>query len=186
MLSIKYISPQPLATHPHSVRHCGLQHSVIDTALCPAFQRCNTTSRVDSHHQLLLFNHNTIDIIDKNIRLYHEHEKIEDMQRHCILISPGKRERANHAKSNIPIDHVFAQGDAKSTRPELPLDLLEHLHGCLADFRWLRPLFGNKSESVCVFLGVNSLALPLILFANLLLVCHFLPLSSPEKEGYRH
>jgi hypothetical protein len=50
------------------------------------------------------------------------------MQWHLTLISPGKREHANHAKRNVSIDCAFAQIDAISTHPELPLNLLDHLN----------------------------------------------------------
>jgi hypothetical protein len=47
---------------------------------------------------------------------------------------------------------------------------------------WHCPLFGNKSGCACVGLGMNGLALPLVLFADLLLMRCFLHLPLQRRE----
>ncbi len=76
---------------------------------------------------------------------------------------------ADHAKRKVPVDRVLAQIDAISAHPELPLDLLDHLHGHAAYILRLCSLFGDESGHACMCLGVNRLALAPILLANLLL-----------------
>jgi len=94
-------------------------------------------------------------------------------QKHALasyLVSADEREHTKHAKSNIPIDGIFAEGHVIAPRPELHLDLCNHLRGRLVIFLWLHPLFGNESGRTRVGLGVYGLALSLVLFADLLLV----------------
>ena len=92
------------------------------------------------------------------------------MIRHHTLVSTDEGERAKHAKSNIPIDGIIAEGHAIAPCPELPLDLCNHLRGCPAIFLRLHPLLGNESGCTRMGLGVYGLALPLVLSADLLLV----------------
>ena len=109
----------------------------------------------------------------------------------CFGIIPSymrtrdERKRAKHAKSNIPIDGFFAEGHALAPCPELPLDLCIHLYCLPAIFLRLHPLFGNENGCVRVGLGVSGLALPLVLFADLLLVQRFshLPLGRREETS---
>ena len=122
------------------------------------------------HHQLRPFSIDTVDVADLNIRFHREHEQLKCMPRHRTLVSAGERERADHAKSNILIDGIFAEGHANAPCPELPLDLCNYLRGRPAIFLRLHPLFGNESGCTRVGLGVYGLALPLVLFADLLLV----------------
>ena len=78
--------------------------------LRPAFRRRNTATRVDSHHQRRPFGVDTVHIADLNKRLHREHEQLKGMLRHHTLVSADERERAKHAKSNIPCDGIFAEG----------------------------------------------------------------------------
>jgi hypothetical protein len=105
-----------------------------------------------------------------NKRLHRKHEQLKGMLRHHTLVSADERERAKHAKRNIPIDGIFAEGHANAPCPELPLNQCNHMRGRPAIFLRLHPLFGNESGRTRVGLGVYGLALPLVLFADLLLV----------------
>jgi hypothetical protein len=66
-----------------------------------------------------------------------------------------------------------------------PLHLRNHLHGCLANFLWHHPLFGDKSGHTRVGLGMNGFALSLVLVVDLLLVRRFphLPLQRREDTS---
>ena len=84
------------------------------------------------------------------------------------------------------IDRVLAQIDAISAHPELPIDLMDHLRGCTAVILQLRSLFGDESDCTRMCLGMNGLALALILLlANMLLGQSFLhlPLRRWEDTG---
>jgi hypothetical protein len=128
------------------------------------------------------FDHNTVELVDLYVRLYREHEKIEGVQWHHTLIPPGEWKCANPAKSNVSIDCVFAKIDAISACPELPLDQLDHQHDRAADILRLCPLFGNESGCARMCLGVNGLALCLILPADLRLVQRFPHLPLWRRE----
>jgi len=150
--------------------------------LHPAFRRHNTATCVDSHQQRRSFAVDTVHIANLNRQLHREHEQLKGMLWHHTLVSVDEGARAKHAKSNIPIDGIFAEGHAIAPCPELSLDLCNHLRGRLAIFLWLHPLFGNESGRTCVGLGVYGLVLPLILFADLLLVRCFLHLPLGRRE----
>jgi hypothetical protein len=75
--------------------------------LRPAFRRRNTATRVDSHHQRRPSGVDTVHIADLKKRLHREHEQLKGMLLHHTLVSADERERAKHAKSNIPIDGIF-------------------------------------------------------------------------------
>lgn len=91
-------------------------------------------------------------------------------------------EHADHDKCELLIDRVLDQIDTISAHPELPIDLMDHLCGSAAVILRLRSLFGDESGCTYMCLGVNGLALALILLANLLLGQSFLPLPLRRWE----
>ncbi len=108
-----YASLLDRGRHIRIQRHIRwLHNSVLKAVLRPAFRRRNTTTCVDSHHQRRPFGVDTVHIADLNKRLHREHEKLKGMLRHHTLVSVDERERAKHAKSNIPCDGFFAEGHA--------------------------------------------------------------------------
>jgi len=149
---------------------CRLHDSVIDTVHCPALRWHNTATRINSHHQLRSFGVDAVDVANMSVRLPRKHKQLKRMPRHHTIVSAGKRERANHAKSNIPVDGISAEGHAIASHTELPMDLCNHLGGRLAVFFWHCPLFGNKIGCTRVGLSVNGLVITLVLIADLLLV----------------
>ena len=119
------------------------------------------------------------------IWLDREHKQVEGMPRHRALISTGERERSDHAKLDVSIYHIFIQRRTMAPCPKLPLDLRDHLCGRSTVLLRQSPLFGDENGCARVGLGVNDLALTLVLLSDLLLVRRFphLPLRRREDTS---
>ena len=83
--------------------------------------------------------------------------------RHRPLISPGKRELADHVQRHISVDCRLTLRYRNFPCPEPPLDLHNHLCSRTTVLLLLCPLFGNESGRTCVGLGVYGPVLPLVL-----------------------
>ena len=150
-----------------------------------AFRRRDTAAHVDEHYQLFSFRHDTVDVAYLNVRLDREHKQVEGMPRHRTLISTGERERSDHAKLDVSIYRIFIQRRTMAPCPKLPLDLRDHLCGRSTILHRQSPLFGDENGCARVGLGVNDLALTLVLLSDLLLVRRFphLPLRRREDTS---
>ena len=150
-----------------------------------ALRRRDTAARVHSRNQLRPFNHDTVDVVDLNEGLNREHKQIEGIPWYRTTISSGDRERSDHAKLDVSIYRSFIQRRTTAPCPKLPLDLRDHLCGRSTVLLWQRPLFGDESCCSRMGLGVNGLALFLVLLGYLLLVRRFphLPLRRREDTS---
>ena len=99
------------------------------------------------------------------------------MWQNQTFVASDKRESPNHIDAHVSIDCDLAEGDAKSTCPELPLDLLEYLRGCALVLLLFSLLFGDQGGGASVGLGVYGLLLLSILLFDLLLMTRFSCLS---------
>ncbi len=82
------------------------------------------------------------------------------MRRNQTFIASDERKSPNHIDAHVSmIDWDLAEGDAESTRPEIPLDLLDHLRGCALVLLLFSPLFSDQGGGASVGLGMHGLLL---------------------------
>ena len=103
----------------------------------------------------------------------HEHKQLEYVWQNQTFVALVERECPNHIDAHVSIDCDLAEGDAESTRPELPLNLLDHLRGCALVLLLFSLLFSKQGGSASVGLGVYGLLLLSILLFDLLLMTCF-------------
>jgi len=103
----------------------------------------------------------------------HEHKQLEYVWQNQTFVALVERECPNHIDAHVSIDCDLAEGDAESTRPELPLNLLDHLRGCALVLLLFSLLFSEQGGGASVGLGVYGLLLLSILLFDLLLMTCF-------------
>ena len=185
MSSIVGASPQPGATHPHSMTCCQPHATVVDAVLCAAFQRRDTVARVDSHNQLWPFNHDTVDVVYLN----HYSTASTSKSKAWLGIVPSYP----RARGNVPtmlswmyLLIVFLlrvpPWPAPWTPPwpvQSPVWLIRRLPLAMPSL-WLREWLwahGPGHEQPCASSCSVCQSAPGVMFSSL---------SSPEKGGYQH
>jgi hypothetical protein len=110
------------------------------------------------------------------------------VQRNKTIVPLDKRDRANLIETHILIYCGLAEVDAKSSHPELPLNLLDHLQCHVFVLFLLHPLFSNESGCTRMSLVMQDLALPIVLEVHLLLMGGFsrLPRWRRDSDGSSH